>query len=407
VSNQTVSSSGAGTGIEHSVAVPGGRIYYRTEGSGPPLVLIGGGPSNADTLSALARELGPICTAITYDRRGYSRSTLTDPSQPASISLHADDVRHIIDDVGAGPASVFATSVGALIGLELTAAHPDSVARVIVHEPPLGQFVPSDSAAAFDVALDPDDAGAALDQIAESIGITRGRSLADSPDRPEVLHDDIELFIRRDVPAISEYHLNLPRIIPLAARIAVTAGEEGREFYPHRCAEALAAALGRPVPPDSRRYPVTRYNRRMAQRVARRADLSEDAVAVAFTFNNLATMLIFGVVEDIARFIPLIGSTVELAVGLLGFYFHRIVLVTDDNIYVYRDLPFHIPGRLLVSYRRGPGVVRIGTDSPSWFSRVIRRGQLTFEGGTIVYHAILWIRRAQYVAQEGNTSPAH
>jgi pimeloyl-ACP methyl ester carboxylesterase len=40
---------------EHSVAVPGGRIDYRTEGCGPPLVLIGGGPSNADTLGALAR----------------------------------------------------------------------------------------------------------------------------------------------------------------------------------------------------------------------------------------------------------------------------------------------------------------------------------------------------------------
>ena len=160
------------------------------------------------------------------------------------------------------------------------------------------------------------------------------------------------------------------------------------------------------APAASRRYPVTRYNQRMANRVARRADLTEGAVAVAFTFNNLATMLIFGVVEDVARFVPVIGSTLELAVGLLGFYFHRIVLVTEENIYVYRDLPFHIPGRLLVSYRRHAGVVRLGTDSPSWFSRMIRRGQLTFEDGTVVYHAILWIRRAQYVAQEGNISAA-
>jgi hypothetical protein len=159
--------------------------------------------------------------------------------------------------------------------------------------------------------------------------------------------------------------------------------------------------------PASRRYPVTRYNQRMAQRVARRADLTEGAVAVAFTFNNLATMLIFGVVEDISRFVPVIGSTLELAIGLLGFYFHRIVLVTEENIYVYRDWPFHIPGRLLVSYRRHPGVVAIGTHNPqSWFSRVIRRGQLTFEDGFIVYHAILWIRRAQYIAQEGNLQPA-
>jgi pimeloyl-ACP methyl ester carboxylesterase len=43
-----------GPAAAHSVVVPGGTIYYRTEGAGPPLVLIGGGPSNADTLAAFA-----------------------------------------------------------------------------------------------------------------------------------------------------------------------------------------------------------------------------------------------------------------------------------------------------------------------------------------------------------------
>ena len=129
---------------DHRVVVPGGEIYYRSEGSGPPLVLIGGGPSNADTLVALAGELAPSRTVITYDRRGYSRSRIDDPSQPATMSLHANDVRDVIDDLGAGPASVFATSVGALIGLELAAADPAAVARVVVHEPPLGPLVPPD-----------------------------------------------------------------------------------------------------------------------------------------------------------------------------------------------------------------------------------------------------------------------
>ncbi len=246
MNQHAVSSPGAAT--EHSVAVPGGTIYYRTEGSGPPLVLIGGGPSNADTLAALAGHLAASRTIITYDRRGYSRSRLDDSSQPARINLHADDVRRVIDDLGAGPASVFATSVGALIGLELAASHPNILTRVIVHEPPLGQLVPADDRASFDVELDREDAGTALDQIAGSIGVTRGRSLArGSGDRPEVRRGDIELFIRRDVPAIADYDLDLNRIIPLTERIIVTASEEGREFYPHRCAEALATMLGNPL----------------------------------------------------------------------------------------------------------------------------------------------------------------
>jgi pimeloyl-ACP methyl ester carboxylesterase len=237
----------SGHTTEHSVAVPGGTIYYRTEGTGPPLVLIGGGPSNADTLGTLAGHLATDRTVITYDRRGYSRSRLDDPSQPASIAVHADDVRHVLEDLGAGPASVFATSVGALIALELAAAHSAALARVIVHEPPLGQLVPADDRASFEVELDRDDAGAALDQIAASIGVTRGHSLTSSDDRPEVRQEDVELFIHRDVPAIAGYRLDLDHIAPLPDRIVVTASEEGRAFYPHRCAEALAAALGTPL----------------------------------------------------------------------------------------------------------------------------------------------------------------
>jgi pimeloyl-ACP methyl ester carboxylesterase len=232
---------------EHSVAVPGGTIYYRSEGCGPPLLLIGGGPSNADTLDGLAGELTADNTVLTYDRRGYSRSRLDDPTRPATIALHAGDVRLVLDDLGAGPASVFATSFGALIGLELAAAHPSALARLIVHEPPLGRLVPADDRASFDFELDGKDAGHALDQIAGSIGITRGRSLAGPDERSAVRREDVELFIRRDVPAIADYDLDLDRLAPLAGRIVVTASEEGREFYPHRCAEALARVLGTPL----------------------------------------------------------------------------------------------------------------------------------------------------------------
>jgi pimeloyl-ACP methyl ester carboxylesterase len=229
------------------VTIPGGAIYYRTQGSGPPLVLLGGGPSNADTLTALARELAEDRTVVTYDRRGYSRSPLDSPFEAVDMRDHADDVKAVIGDLNAGPASVFATSVGALIGLELAASHPDAVARLIVHEPPLGDLVPADDRASFDVELDEEDAGAALDQIAASIGVKRGRLLTSDDDRPEVRSQDVELFIRRDVPAIGSYALDLERLGPLADRIVVTASEEGRDHYPYRCAAALADSLGTPL----------------------------------------------------------------------------------------------------------------------------------------------------------------
>ncbi len=154
---------------------------------------------------------------------------------------------------------------------------------------------------------------------------------------------------------------------------------------------------------DARQYTVRPYNQRMAKRVARRARIEgEEAVAVAFTFNNLATTLTLGIIEDIVRFIPGIGDVAELALSILGFYFHRIVLVTDQRVYVFRDWPFHIPGKRLMSQQRGPGVVQLGSPTSSAFMRFLRRGQLTFHDGTIVYHPILFIRRAQYIDQEAN-----
>lgn len=154
---------------------------------------------------------------------------------------------------------------------------------------------------------------------------------------------------------------------------------------------------------SERQYPVRRYNQRMARRIARRAKLDENAVAVAFTFNNLLTMCIFGTIEDTVKYVPVIGEYAALGISLLSFWFHRIVLVTDEHVYVYRDLPFHYPRDQIAAYRRKPGVVRIGSPNPtSGFSRFIRRGQLTFEDGLTAYHSILWIRRARYIDQEAN-----
>src|ERR1700721_199981 len=131
---------------------------------------------------------------------------------------------------------------------------------------------------------------------------------------------------------------------------------------------------------------VRRYNQRMARRVAKRAGVKEEGGAVCFAFNNLLPSVLIGVVEDVARFVPTVGSLIELAISLLTFYLHRIVLVTDQNVYVYRDWPFHIPGRRLAAYPRHVGLVKLGSPNPGGLSRFIRRGQLTFEDGQVVYH---------------------
>jgi hypothetical protein len=157
--------------------------------------------------------------------------------------------------------------------------------------------------------------------------------------------------------------------------------------------------------PYSSGSPVRKYNQRLAQRVARRAHVNEQGVAVCFAYNSLLACVLIGVVEDILQYVPSIGSVIELAISVLTFYFHRIVLVTDQKVYVYRDWPFHIPGKLLASYPRHADLVTLGSPNAGGFSRFIRRGQLNFEDGHVVYHGFVWIRRATYIVQMGN-SPA-
>jgi hypothetical protein len=158
--------------------------------------------------------------------------------------------------------------------------------------------------------------------------------------------------------------------------------------------------------PDYAGLQVRKYNQRMAQRMAKRAHVNEQGVAVCFAYNNLLTTLLIGGVEDVVRYVPSVGEVIELAISILTFYFHRIVLVTDQNVYVFRDWPFHFPGKQLAAYPRHAGVVKLGSPNPGGFSRFIRRGQLTFEEGHVVYHGVLWIRRARYIAQEANSSVA-
>jgi hypothetical protein len=155
--------------------------------------------------------------------------------------------------------------------------------------------------------------------------------------------------------------------------------------------------------PDYTGLHVRKYNQRMAQRMAKRAHVNEQGAAVCFAYNNLLTTLLIGGVEDIVRYVPSVGGVIELAFSILTFYFHRIVLVTDQNVYVFRDWPFHFPGKQLAAYPRHAGVVKLGSPNPGGFSMFIRRGQLTFEDGHVVYHGVLWIRRARYIAQEANS----
>ena len=106
----------------------------------PPLFLIGS-PMGAAGFPTLASHFTDR-TVVTYDPRGTERSHKTDPMDPSSPDVHADDVHRIIQEIGGGPVDLFASSGGAVNALALVAKHPEDVRTLVAHEPPLASALP-------------------------------------------------------------------------------------------------------------------------------------------------------------------------------------------------------------------------------------------------------------------------
>jgi hypothetical protein len=120
--------------------------------------------------------------------------------------------------------------------------------------------------------------------------------------------------------------------------------------------------------------------KRMAARYLGRTNISgEQAVTISFGFSSLPIAIVAGLLEEL----PYVG----MAFALLFFHFHRTVLVTDEHVYIYRDLPFHRPSDQLGQYPLGPETV----------TRV--RGKLTFSDGQKVWHSPIFAWRVRQVAE--------
>jgi pimeloyl-ACP methyl ester carboxylesterase len=117
--------------------VNGAELYYELRGSGPSVLFISGATGDAGHFERVARLLADEFTVITYDRRGNSRSPHPVGWDSTSTEQQADDAAGLLEALGLAPAAVFATSGGAIIGLDLVIRHPQVIRGAILNEPPM------------------------------------------------------------------------------------------------------------------------------------------------------------------------------------------------------------------------------------------------------------------------------
>ncbi|MGZ4550712.1 MAG: alpha/beta fold hydrolase [Blastococcus sp.] len=245
----------------HHLDVPGGRLYYEVRGSGP-LLLVVGQPMTSAPFAPLADLLAEDHTVVTYDPPGLGESTVDDRSQDVTPEVEADDLAHIIDAVGGGPADLFGSSGGAVAGLALAARHPEKVRTVIAHEPPVAELLPDaehvrTAVDATEDAFRAHGSGAGWGNFVSLVmhdgPLTEAGPApaqwppggGDSGGPSEKQQADDELFFLRMLKPFTRYQ---PPVDVLRAagrpRVVVGVGEASHDEIAPRSARALAERLG-------------------------------------------------------------------------------------------------------------------------------------------------------------------
>lgn len=223
--------------------VQGALLAYQCLGTGPALLTIPGANGDAAIFDEVTPYLAQDFTVCTYDRRGYSNSTLTGTApadaltMPYRLQRDADDAAALLSHVsgGGGPGLVFGTSSGAVVALELLRRHAGLVDFLIAHEPPLAYVLggawAEETYAVFEgihqtfladgvdaAALGFLGAGAANSSDVETTAAYH--ALVDPANRANA-----ELFFGHEIAAYTAVNESIPELVGLRDKFVMDVGE--------------------------------------------------------------------------------------------------------------------------------------------------------------------------------------
>lgn len=241
-----------------SLRVNGATLHYEVRGQGPLLLLIPGGAGGAASFDGIADDLAATHTVATYDPRGMSRSVLDDPGAEQHVAEHADDAFRMLELLSPGaPARVLGISSGAIAALHLLTTHPERLARVVAHEPPVVEVLPD---AAEHRAL-----VARVEETFRTQGLMPAMAVfaaglkADGSDtgpqpelklppqaaaRAEQTMANLPYFVGRIVAPFMSYAPDTARLAALTDRLVLAGGQESHGELSYRPAACLAGRFG-------------------------------------------------------------------------------------------------------------------------------------------------------------------
>jgi len=112
------------------VPVEGGRLYYETNGHGHPVVLIHAGFLDRRMWDRQFDRFAASYRVIRYDVRGFGRS-----DRPSEKYSDIADLRALLEALRTDTTHLIGVSMGGRIAIDFTAAHAQSVDRLILVAP--------------------------------------------------------------------------------------------------------------------------------------------------------------------------------------------------------------------------------------------------------------------------------
>ncbi len=230
--------------------VSGAQLYYEVSGDGPLLIFIPGASGEGEVFQEVARPLAERYQVVTYDRRGFSRSTLDGPQDyDHRLDTDAEDVRRLIEHLTDQPAAIFGNSSGAIVALQGLIRYPEQVQRVVAHEPPDFNLAPDGAKwlAFFDEVYETyrqQGAPKALHQFAS--GTVRNedhrRYMKEQPKERRLAN--ATYWLEHELRQYPRADLDLSALSAHTRQLVLAGGRDSRDQMTYQPNKALAQKLG-------------------------------------------------------------------------------------------------------------------------------------------------------------------
>jgi len=105
----------------------GGDIHYTIQGSGDPIVLIHGFGLDSRMWNKQVQELSKTNRVVTYDMRGFGKSSL-----PVGQYSHQEDLHELLKSLDISEAKIVGHSFGGAVAIEYALRYPNEVRSLVL-----------------------------------------------------------------------------------------------------------------------------------------------------------------------------------------------------------------------------------------------------------------------------------